>query len=59
MMLIMPIVCILKTSNMYIRLAEYLCSVNYVQPYVFQILEENLYDMAAFREYGYFLAGFR
>ena len=48
MMLIMPIICLLKTLNRYIRLAESLCSVNYVQPNVFQILEENLYDMADF-----------
>ena len=43
-MLIMSI----KTLNRYIRLAESLCSVNYVQPYLFQILEENLYDYASF-----------
>ena len=48
MMLIMPIICLLKTLNRYIRLAESLCSVNYVQPNVFQILEENLYHMADF-----------
>ena len=28
----------------YIRLAESFCSVNYVQPYMLQILEENLYN---------------
>ena len=50
MMLIMCIVCLLKTLNRYIRLAESLCSVNYVQPYMFQILEENLYDYASFYE---------
>ena len=44
MMLIMSIVCLLKTLNRHIRLAEFLCSVNYVQPYMLQILEENLYD---------------
>ena len=44
MMLIMSIVCLLETFIRYIRLAESPCSVNYVQPYVFQILEENLYD---------------
>ena len=26
---------------------------------VFQILEENVHDMAGFRGYGYFLVGFR
>ena len=46
MMLIMSI----KTLNRYIRLAESLCSVNYVQPYMFQILEENLYDYGSFYE---------
>ena len=51
MMLIMPIICLLKTLNRYIWLAELLCSVNYVQPYVFKILEENLEDMAGFRGY--------
>ena len=49
-MLIMSIVCLLKTLNRYIRLAECLCSVNYVQPYMFQILEENLYDYGTFYE---------
>ena len=39
MMLIMPIVCLLKTLNKYIRSAESLCSVNYVQLHAFQILE--------------------
>ena len=28
----------------YIRLAESFCSVNYVQPYMLQILEESLYN---------------
>ena len=32
-----------------IRLAASLCSVYYAQPYVFQIIEKNLYDMAHFR----------
>ena len=50
MMLIMSIVCLLKTFIRYIRLAESPCSVNYVQPYVFQILEENLYDHGSFYE---------
>ena len=49
MILIMSNVCFLKTLNRYIRLAESLYSVSYVQPYVFQIFEENLYDMAHFR----------
>ena len=39
MMLIMSIVCLLKTLNRCIRLAESLCYLNYVQPYAFQILE--------------------
>ena len=47
-MLIMSIVCLLKILNTYIRLAESLCSVNYVQPYVFQILEGNLFDHGSF-----------
>ena len=38
-MLIMFIVCLLKTLNRYTRLAEWLCYVNYVQPNAFQILE--------------------
>ena len=50
LMLIMSIVCLLKTLNRYIRLAESLCSVNYVQPYVFQILEQNLHDHGSFYE---------
>ena len=44
----MAIVCPLLTLNKYIRLAESLCSVNYIQPYMFQILEENLYDYGSF-----------
>ena len=54
MMLIMSVVCLLKTLNRYIRLAESLCSVNYVQTYVFQILEENLHDMANVKGYRLF-----
>ena len=50
MMLIMYVVFPLKTLNRYIRLAESLCSVKYVQPYMFQILEENLYDYSSFYE---------
>ena len=49
-MLILFIVCLLKTWNRFIRLAEYLCSVNYAQPYMFQILEDNLYDYGSFYE---------
>ena len=59
MMLIMSIVCRLKTLNRYIWLAESLCSVNYVQPYVFQFLEENVYDMDHFREYRFFPGWFQ
>ena len=59
MMLIMSIVCLLKTLNRYIRLAETLCSVNYVQPYVLQILEKNLHDMAHFRGYRLFPGWFQ
>ena len=44
MMLIMSIVCLQKTLNRYIRLAASHCSVNYVQPYMFQILEVNICD---------------
>ena len=50
MMRTMPIVCLLKTLNRYIRLVESLCSVNYV----FQILEENLHDMGHSRGYRLF-----
>ena len=59
MMLIMSIVCLLKTLNRYIRLDETLCSVNYVQPYVLQILEKNLHDMANFRGYRLFPGWFQ
>ena len=55
----MSIFCVLKTLNRYIRLAESLCSVNYVQPYVFQILEENLHDIVHFREYQLFPGWFQ
>ena len=44
--------------NRYIWLAESVCSVNYVQPYVFKILEENLHDMAHFRGYQLFSGWF-
>ena len=54
MMLIMSIVCLDKTLNKFIRLAEFLCSVNYVQPYMLQTFEENLYHMTHFREYRLF-----
>ena len=55
LMILMSIVCLLKTLHRYIWLAdESLCSVNYVQLYVFQILEEYLYDMASFRGYRLF-----
>ena len=50
MMLIMSIVCLLVTLSRYIWLDELLCSVNYVQPFVFEILEENVHDVAVFRE---------
>ena len=59
MMLIMSLVCLLKSLNRYMRLAESLCSANYVQPYVFQTFEENLYDMAHFRVYQLFLGWFQ
>ena len=54
MLLIMSIVCLLKTLNRYIQLAESICSVNYVKPYVFQILEDNLYDISHFKGYWLF-----
>ena len=54
MMLTMSIVSVLKTLKRVIRLAESLCSVNYMQTYVFQILEENLHDMANVRGYRLF-----
>ena len=53
-MILMSIVCLLKTLNRYIRLAESLSSVNYVQLCFFQILEENVHDMAHFRGYRLF-----
>ena len=59
MMLIMSIACLLKTLNSYIRLAESLCSVNYVQTYLSQILEESLHDIAHFRGYRLFPGCFR
>ena len=59
MMLIMSVVCLLKTLNRYIRLDETLCSVNYVQPYMLQILEKNLHDMAHFRGYRLFPGWFQ
>ena len=59
MMLIISVVCVLKTLDRYNWLAEYLCSVNYVQTYVFQILEENLNDMAHFRGYRLFPGWFQ
>ena len=58
-MMLMSVACVLKTLNKYIRLAESLCSVNYVQTYVFQILEENLNDMAHFRGYRLFPGWFQ
>ena len=48
MTLIMSIICLLKTLNRYLWLAESLCSLNYVQPYMFQTLAENLYDHGPF-----------
>ena len=48
MMFVMSVACPLKTLNSYIRLAESLCPVNYVQAYMFQILQENLYDYSSF-----------
>ena len=59
MMLIMCIFCLLKTLNRYIQLAESLCAVNYVQPYVFQIIEENLYDYGSFFKIWLFLDWFQ
>ena len=58
MMLIMSFVCLLKTLNRYLRLAESLCFINYVQSYMLQTLEENLYHTAHFRGYRFF-HGFR
>ena len=59
MMLIIAIVCLAETSSRYIRLAESLCSVNYVQRCVFQILEENLHDHGSFYENRLFLGWFK
>ena len=58
-MLIMSIACLFKTLNRYIRLAESFYYVNYVQSYVFQILEKNLQDMAHFRGYWLFPGWFQ
>ena len=57
MMLIMSVFCLLKTLNRYIRLAESLCSGN--NHNVFQILEENLHDMAHFRGFRLFPGWFQ
>ena len=62
MMVIMSIVCLIQTLNRYIRLAESLWSESHVQPYMFQILEENLYDfgeMFHFAKYWLFLGWFQ
>ena len=40
-------------------LDEILCAVNYVQPYVLQILEKNLHHMAHFRGYQLFPGWFQ
>ena len=58
-MLIMAIFCLAKTLSRYIQLAESLCSVNYVQRYMFQILEENLHDHGSFFENRLFLGWFK
>ena len=55
MMSIISVVCFLKALNRYMWLAKSLCSVNYVQSYALEILEENLYVMAGFRGYQLFL----
>ena len=59
LMLIMSLVCVLKTLKRYIRFAESLCSVNYVQRYVFQIREVNLHNIAHFRGYRLFPSWFQ
>ena len=59
MMLIMSIVCLLKTLNRYIWLAESLCSVNYVEPYMFSILKKIYMIMAHFTKYWLFLDWFQ
>ena len=59
MILITSVVCLLKTLNRYIFLAESLCSVNYVQPYMFQTLEEYFCHMAHFRGYRFFPGWFQ
>ena len=43
----------------YIRLAESFCSVNYIQLYMFQILEENLHDYGSFYKVSVISSGFR
>ena len=59
MMLIIFIASLLKNLNRYIRLPELLCPAKYILPYEFQTLEENLYDMAGFREYRLFPGWFQ
>ena len=44
----MPMVCLLKAGN-YMRLSETFCFVSYVQPYVFQFVEGDFYDLTGFR----------
>lgn len=34
-------------------LSETFCSVSYVQPYLFQFIEEDLYDVTSFRDHGF------
>ena len=59
MMLMMSIICLRKILNRSIwLLVKLLCSEN-VQLCVFQILEQNLHDMAHFRGYQLFSALFQ
>ena len=58
-MIIVFIVYVLKTLSRYIPLTEWLCSVNYIQPHVFQFLEEISYDIAEFRGYQLFPSRFQ
>ena len=59
MMLVMRIIRLLKTLNRCIRLAESLCSLCIIQPYVFQILEVYAYDINNFRGRGSFPGWFQ
>ena len=57
LIIIMSIVCLIMTLSRYIRLVESLCFVNYVQPYLFQILEKRSMIWLVSEDIVYFLPG--